>query len=94
MIEVRVDAKDMDEICWAGYKYITNLYLTVYIGRSRDSVFGIATDYGLDGRGVGSSSSDRGKNFLHVVHTGSRAHPTSYPTCTGGYFPGSKAAGA
>jgi hypothetical protein len=47
---------------------------------SRDSVVGIATDYGLDDRGVG-------------VHTGSGAHPT-YPMGTGGSFPGGKASGA
>jgi hypothetical protein len=31
---------------------------------------------------------------LYVVQTGSRAHLASYPTGTGGSFPGSKAAGA
>jgi hypothetical protein len=31
---------------------------------------------------------------LHVVHTGSGAHPVSYPMGTGGSFPGGKAAGA
>jgi hypothetical protein len=36
------------------------------LGR-RNSVVGIATDYGLDDRGVGSSSPGRVKNFLHVV---------------------------
>jgi hypothetical protein len=33
------------------------------INRSRDSVVGIATGYGLDDRGVGSSSPGRVKNF-------------------------------
>jgi hypothetical protein len=33
-------------------------------------------------------------SLLHVVQTGSGAHPASYPTGTGGSFPGSKAGGA
>jgi hypothetical protein len=33
------------------------------------------------------------KNFLHVVHTGSGAHPASSPVGTGGFFSGGKAAG-
>jgi hypothetical protein len=33
-------------------------------------------------------------SLLHHVQTGSGAHPTSYPMCTGGYFPRSKALGA
>jgi hypothetical protein len=43
-----------------------------------------------------SSSPGRSKNFsfLHVVQTGSGAHPVSYPAGTGGSFPGGKAAGA
>jgi hypothetical protein len=32
------------------------------------------------------------RNFLHVVQTGSGAHPASYPVCTGGSFPGAKTA--
>jgi hypothetical protein len=54
--------------------------------RRRDSVVGIATGYGLDGRGVGVR--------VHVVQTGSGVHPTSYPMDTGGSFPAGKAAGA
>jgi hypothetical protein len=33
-------------------------------------------------------------SFLHCVQTGSGAHPASYPTGIGGYFPGGKATGA
>jgi hypothetical protein len=33
-------------------------------------------------------------SVLHDVHTGSGAHPASYPMCTGDSFPGVKAAGA
>jgi hypothetical protein len=35
----------------------------------------------------------RGKNFLHVVETGSGAHPASNPMGTGGSFPGVKRQG-
>jgi hypothetical protein len=54
--------------------------------RSRESVVGIATGYGLDKGGVGVPSPGRVKNFslLQVVQTGSGVHPTSYPTGTGG----------
>jgi hypothetical protein len=52
---------------------------------SQDSAVGIATGYGLDGRGVRVS---------HIVHTGSGAHPASYPMGTGGSFLSGKAAGA
>jgi len=36
------------------------------------------------------------RNFVirHRVQTGSGAHPASYPMCTGGSFPGDKAARA
>jgi hypothetical protein len=33
-------------------------------------------------------------SLLHVVQTGSGAHPASFPMGTGGPFPGGKAAGA
>jgi hypothetical protein len=33
-------------------------------------------------------------SLLHVVQTGSWAHPTSYPMGTGGSFPGDKVAGS
>jgi hypothetical protein len=41
-----------------------------------------------------SSSPGMGQDFspLHVVQTGSGAHPASYPMGTGGPFPGGKAA--
>jgi hypothetical protein len=63
--------------------------------RSRDSVVGIATGYGLDDQGVGVRV-PVGQEFsiLHVVQTGFGVHPTSYPMGTGGSFPGGKAAGA
>jgi hypothetical protein len=47
--------------------------------RSRDSAVGIATGYGLDGRGVGVRL-PVGPRFslLRVVQTGSGAHPASW----------------
>jgi hypothetical protein len=60
---------------------------------SRGSAVGIATDYGLDDRGVGVRVGSE-FSLLHVVQTGSGAHPASYPMGTGGSFPGGKAAGA
>jgi hypothetical protein len=56
----------------------------------RDSAVGIATDYGLDDRGGPS----RVKNFLHVVQTGSGAHPTYYPMGIGISFLGGNVDGA
>jgi hypothetical protein len=56
--------------------------------RSRDSVVGIATTYGLDDRGVGV------RVPVGIVQTGSEVHPTSYPIGTEGSFPGGKAAEA
>jgi hypothetical protein len=47
---------------------------------------GTATGYGLDDQGEGEFESRYGKKFslLHIVQTGSRVHPTSYKTATGG----------
>jgi hypothetical protein len=56
--------------------------------RSRHSLVGIATGYGLDDRRFGVLG------VLHVVQTGSGAHPSSYQMGTGECFPGGKAAGA
>jgi hypothetical protein len=69
---------------------------TVYItSRSRDSVVGIATGYGLDDRGI-EVRVLVGQEFslLHVVQTCFGVHPTSYPIGTWGRFLGVKAAGA
>jgi hypothetical protein len=56
---------------------------------------GIATGYGLDGRGVGFRV-PVGQRFspLHIVDASSGAHPASYPMGAGGSFPGVKAVGA
>jgi hypothetical protein len=63
---------------------------------SRSSAVGIVTGYGLDYR---RRDRDRvpvwSRMFtLNSVHTGSGAHPASYPKGTGGSFPGGKATGA
>jgi hypothetical protein len=44
--------------------------------------------------GFDSRQRHRSLSVLHSVQTGSGIHPTSYPLDTGGYFPGSKMAGA
>jgi hypothetical protein len=55
---------------------------------SRDSAVGIATGYGLDDKGVAVRFlAVQDFSPLHVVQTGSGAHPASYPMGTGGYFP-------
>jgi hypothetical protein len=61
---------------------------------NQDSVVGIATGYGQDNRGVGVRVR-YGQEFslLHFVQTDSGALTASYPMCTGGSFPGGKAAG-
>jgi hypothetical protein len=41
----------------------------------------------------GNSSHGRVKNFLRSVQTDPGAHPGSYSICSGGHFPGDKAAG-
>jgi hypothetical protein len=68
---------------------------SIRFSNSRDSYFGIATDYGLDGRMIGVRISEgAGNSFRHRVHTGSGAHPASYPMGTSSSFPGGKVAGA
>jgi hypothetical protein len=72
------------------------VFLAVIINkRSRDSVVGIATSYGLDDRGVGVRVPlCKEFSLLQIVQTDSEVHPTFYPIGTGGFFPGGKAAGA
>jgi hypothetical protein len=59
---------------------------------SRDSVISTTADYGLDDQGGSSSSPDMDKIFslLHVIQTGSGAHPALYPMGTGAALPGGK----
>jgi hypothetical protein len=58
--------------------------------RSRDSVVGIATSYGLDDQGVGV----RVPVGSRIFSSSDRPDQTSYPMGTVGSFPGGKAAGA
>jgi hypothetical protein len=69
-------------------RYIIYLY-KLYLYRSRDSVVGIATRYGLEGPGIES----RWGEIFHTYQTGSGVHPASCTMGTGS-FPGVKAAGA
>jgi hypothetical protein len=82
----------------APFNCVVNITVFIYTRkptRSRDSSVGIATGYGLDDQGVGSSSPGRVKQFplLHIVQTGSGVHPTSYKMDTEGSFPGVKRQG-
>jgi hypothetical protein len=63
---------------------------------SGDNSVGIATGYGLDDRMIGVRFPAEAKNFFlrQRLHTGSGAHPVSYPMGTVGSFPGGKAAGS
>jgi hypothetical protein len=62
---------------------------------SRDRVVGIATGYGLEDQEVGVRVlMGQEFSFLHVVQTGSGAHPASYPMGNAGSYIGDKTAGA
>jgi hypothetical protein len=52
-------------------------------GNELDSAVGIATGYGLDDIGVGFRAPVG--TLLHVIQTGSGAHPASYPVATRGF---------
>jgi hypothetical protein len=72
------------------------VYFTPDCRKSRDSSVGIALGYGLDDRGSRVRFPAGAGNFSpqYRVQNGSGAHPASYPMGTGGFIPGSKAAGA
>jgi hypothetical protein len=76
-------------------KLITNFNsLCILKSRSRDSVVGIATGYGLDDRGVGIRVPGGSRIFTSpIVQTGSVVHATSYIIGTWGSFPGVKRPG-
>jgi hypothetical protein len=65
-----------------------------FIVLAYDSVVGVALATGWTTEGS-EFESRYGQEFslLHVVQTGSGVHPTSYPICTGGSFPGLKRPG-
>jgi hypothetical protein len=78
---------------WSRWDFNTKTYFKR--ARYRDSSVDIATGYGLDDQGGGSSSPGRVKIILlNIVQTGSGVHPTSYKMGTRELFPGGKAAGA
>jgi hypothetical protein len=58
--------------------------------------FAIATGYGwmTEGWEFESRYCKKKNYFRHIVQTGSEAQSASYSMCTGGSFPGGKAAGA
>jgi hypothetical protein len=59
------------------------VYIYLY-NASQDSVFSIATGYGLDNRGWSlNPGRDQEFSLLHVVETNSGAEPASYPMGTG-----------
>jgi hypothetical protein len=60
----------------------------IFENGNRDSAVGIATGCGLDDWGIGVRV-PVGQEFshFHIVQTGTRAHPASYPMGTGGLFP-------
>jgi hypothetical protein len=62
------------------------------VSKSRDSAGGIVTGWTTEGSEF-ESRQDQEFSLLHVVQTDSGVHPTSYPTVTGTYFLGGKAAG-
>jgi hypothetical protein len=64
----------------------------IFSPMSRGSSGSIVSDYGLDDRAI-EVLSPTGTDFSSspCVHTGSGAHPASYPMGTGGSFPGGKA---
>jgi hypothetical protein len=62
--------------------------------RSRDSVVGIATGYGLDDRGVGVRVPVGSRIFSTSSRPTLGSTQTSYSMGTGGFSPADKAAGA
>jgi hypothetical protein len=58
--------------------------------KSHGSSVGMAAGYGLDDRWVGVAA----PVVLHIIQTGSRAHPASYTVGTGDSFTEGKAARA
>jgi hypothetical protein len=68
------------------------VYLSKITWCCRGSAVSIVPGYGLDDRAIEVRSLAGAKDFSSslCVQTGSGAHPTSCPVCTGGHFPGGK----
>jgi hypothetical protein len=63
---------------------------TFHVSMSRDSAVGVVIGYGLDDQGVRVQDPERPKILtLHIVQTGSGAHPASYPMGMGAKVAGS-----
>jgi hypothetical protein len=60
---------------------------------NRDSVVGVETGYRLEDREVGVRVPLGSRIFSSPRRPDSGVHPASYPTGTGGSFPGGKAVG-
>jgi hypothetical protein len=89
-IRKRTNAQCKMDLC--ELMFFSDVYCTRL--ESRDSSVGIATVYGLDDRGVGVRVPVGSRiSLLHVVQTGSGAHPASYPMGTGGFSSGVKLPG-
>jgi hypothetical protein len=66
--------------------------LLLFSLKNRDSLVGIGTGYGLDGKGL-IPGWVTFFSLLHSVETRTEAHPASYPMGTRGYSSWGKAAG-
>jgi hypothetical protein len=68
-------------------KFVLHISIFTSLQASPDSALGIATGYGLNGRGV--AEPQKGQDFfpLHIVQTGSGVYSGSCPMDTGGLSP-------
>jgi hypothetical protein len=75
-------------------QWLTCEYMTGLFDRNHFPIYYLykTTGYGLEG--PGSIPGRQDLFLLHIVRTGSEAHPASYPVGTGGDFPGGRVAGA
>jgi hypothetical protein len=63
------------------------IIIIIIIITGRESAVGIATGYGLEGRGTGVRIPVGGKTLLHIVQTGSGVQSTHFPIqCVRGIF--------
>jgi hypothetical protein len=90
-----MNKSDVDDCCHVPPPPPQEFMLLVDCNTWESSV-NIVTGYRLDVRGVAVRVPVGSRMFssIHIVQTGSGAHPASYPMVTGGSFPGGKAAGA